>query len=183
MKGKVLIGVLVAGVLLAGCGGGSDGSSTDAPVETFRIPAPQAKIVYAKDLEFRPDGLVGSEPKPIIPDSPPPEHLALFDLQEGIGTLAEEGSTLTIQYVGYVYDSKKKFYSSWDAGRSSTVTLGKGELIPGWEEGLVGMEVSDRRELVVPADLAYGGRRAGSIPPNSTLVYVVDLLRVKKPER
>lgn len=177
MEGKFLSIVLLAAALLAGCGSGAP-SGTDSTAKAFHIPAPTPKVVYAKDLKFRPDGLVGPEPKPVIPDSPPPHHLALLDLEEGIGQLAEEGSTVTIQYVGYVYDSKKKFYSSWDRGRPSTVELGEGKLTPGWEEGLAGMEVSDRRELVVPPDLAYGEKRVGSIPPGSTLVYVVDLLKV-----
>jgi peptidylprolyl isomerase len=175
----LIIGVLLAAVLI-GCGSdSSDTSGSETVSEPFRIPAPEPEIVYAEDLKFKPNGLVGPEPKPIIPDVPPPEDLALLDLKEGIGPVAEPGTTITVQYVGEVYDTKKKFDSSWDQGKPLTFKLGGGQVIPGWETGLVGMEVSDRRELVIPPDLAYGDEKVGSIPPNSTLVFVVDLLRVK----
>jgi peptidylprolyl isomerase len=170
-------------LLLAGCGG--DDSSTDSTSgasaeEPFRIPVGKPPIRYEKDLEPKANGLVGAPPKPIIPDSPPPDFLAVQDIIEGIGTAAQEGDTVTVQYVGVDYETGKKFDSSWDQGKPLTFKLGGGEVIPGWEEGIPGMEVSDRRELVIPPDLAYGSQEVGSIKPNSTLVFVIDLLDVKE---
>lgn len=178
-KGLLTIAILLA-VLFGGCGEGDSTTTDQSAQQPFAIDAPKPEIVYAdKYLKFKPNGLFGSEPKPIFPDSPPPDDLALVDLVEGIGPLASEGDVVTIQYVGYLYDSKKKFDSSWDQGKPLTFKLGAGEVIDGWEEGLIGMEVSDRRELVIPPDLAYGSQRVGDIPPDSTLVFVVDLLDVK----
>jgi peptidylprolyl isomerase len=82
--------------------------------------------------------------------------------------------------VGYLYDSKKEFASSWKEGKPFTFTLGKGEVIPGWEEGVEGMEVSDRRELVVPPEYATPGSRMKDVPSDQTLVYVIDLLDVEE---
>ena len=64
---------------------------------------------------------------------------------------------MTVQYVGYLYDSKKKFASSWDEGKPFTFTLGKGEVSQGWEEGVFQMEVSDQRELIIPPAMTAGG--------------------------
>jgi peptidylprolyl isomerase len=83
-----------------------------------------------------------------------------------------------VQYVGVGYKSGLEFDSSW--GREPfTFTLGGGELIKGWEEGLKGMKVGGRRELITPPDYAYGPQGSGNIAPNATLVFVIDLLAVK----
>jgi FKBP-type peptidyl-prolyl isomerase-like protein len=177
--GGTICAVLVL-FALAGCGGDSD-SSSGISYEPFNIPVDgKREIRYAEELKPKANGLVGSELKPVIPDRPPPEFLVQVDFIDGIGAPAYEGDRATVQYVGYLYDSKKKFASSWDEGKPFSFTLGKGEVIEGWEEGIEGMEVSDRRELVVPPDLATGGSRMKDIPADSTLVYVIDLLDVEE---
>jgi peptidylprolyl isomerase len=185
-KFLLIIGAAFA-LLLAGCGG--DDSSTDSTADSttgvsaekpFRIPVGEVPIVREEDLKFKPNGLVGNEPKPVWPEGPPPDFLAIQDILDGIGKTSIKGRTLTVQYVGYDYETRKKFDSSWDQGEPLTFKLGSGKVIPGWEEGLEGMEVSDRRELVIPPDLAYGDQQVGSIKPNSTLIFVVDLLDVKE---
>ena len=89
------------------------------------------------------------------------------------------GDEVTVQYVGVNYESGEEFDSSW--GREPfSFTVGAGMVIPGWEQGIAGMKVGGRRELIIPPDLAYG--EAGSppsIPPNETLVFVIDLYAVK----
>jgi len=183
MKKGLLIIVAVLALLLAGCGGDDSSTDTTTASEPFRIPMDgPAPIVEAKDLKFKPNGLVGNEPKPIIPDRPPPDILIVQDLLQGIGHAATPESTVTVQYVGYDYETGKKFDSSWDQGEPLTFKLGQGEVIQGWEDGIIGMEVSDRRELIIPPDLAYGNQEVGSIKPNSTLVFVIDLLKVKQAE-
>jgi len=167
-------------LVASGCGGsGSDGETTAS--EPFRIPVGDQPLRWEREVNAKWDGrgLMGAEPKPIFPDSPPPEFLAVIDPLEGIGTMAREGSTVTIQYVGYLYDSQKKFDSSWERGKPTTFKLGAGSQIEGWEEGIEEMEIGDQREMVVPPDLAYGAKRVGEIPPNSTLVFVVDMLDVQ----
>lgn len=170
----------IAGVLLValavGCGGDSSSTGTDASaIKPFTIPAPKAKVVYERELKPKASGLVGSEPKPYIPDTPPPEELALQDLQDGIGDVAAAGEQMTVQYVGFDYETGKKFVSTWEQGRPFTFLLGAGEVIPAWEEGLVGMEVGDSRELVVPADQAEGPYPPG-IPKGKAVVFVVEML-------
>jgi peptidylprolyl isomerase len=82
-----------------------------------------------------------------------------------------------VNYVGVLYKGGKKFNASWETGKPFPFTLGKGEVIKGWDQGIVGMKVGGRRELIIPASLAYGAAgRPPQIPKNETLVFVVDLL-------
>jgi peptidylprolyl isomerase len=152
MKLSFLITLAVSALVLVACGGGDSGTDTSAHSASnpFTIPVKNVPIVRAENLKFKSDGLVGSEPKPIFPEGPPPEFLALQELEDGIGSLAVAGDTVTVQYVGYDYKTRKKFDSSWDQGKPFTFKLGAGEVIEGWDQGLEGMEVSDRRELVIP---------------------------------
>ncbi len=87
---------------------------------------------------------------------------------------------MTVQYVGVLYKDGKEFDSSWSRNEPFPLTLGAGEVIPGWDQGVEGMKEGGRRELVIPPELGYG--EAGfppAIPPNETLVFVVDLVEVQ----
>lgn len=115
-----------------------------------------------------------------MPKGAPPKQLVLKELEEGIGAEAKAGDEVTVQYVGVNYKSGKEFDSSWSRHEPFAFQLGAGQVIPGWEQGIEGMKVGGRRELIIPPELAYG--EAGSPPaigPNETLVFVVDLLAVK----
>src|ERR1700746_2095787 len=114
---KVLLTILAFAVFLSGCGGDSSSTDTSASFKPFRIPHGIAPIRYEEKMRPDASGLVGKEPKPIIPNSPPPEFIALTDTIEGIGHLATAGRKVTIQYVGYDYETGKKFVSSWDQGK------------------------------------------------------------------
>ena len=177
---KALLTILALAVLISGCGGGGDSASTDesTALTPFRIPHGNAPIRYEEKMRPDASGLVGEEPKPIIPNTPPPEFLALADTIEGIGNLGVPGEEVTIQYVGYDYETGKKFVSSWDQGKPFTFTLGKDEAIPGWEEGLEGIEGGDRRELVIPPDLTQGPYPPG-IPKGKAVVFVIDAIPSK----
>jgi FKBP-type peptidyl-prolyl cis-trans isomerase len=185
---KVLLTILALAVLLGGCGGGSsstdESTSTTAELKPFRIPHGNPPIRYEEKMHPDASGLVGKEPKPIIPDSPPPEFISVADIIEGIGHIATRGRKVTIQYVGYDYETGKKFVSSWEQGKPFTFTMGKGEVIPGWEEGLEGIEGGDRRELVLPADKTEGSYPPG-IPKGKAVVFVVDAIppKGKKPSQ
>lgn len=98
----------------------------------------------------------------------------------GTSTLAEVGDTLTVHYVGTLEDGKV-FDSSLDRGTPFTFTLGAGQVIRGWDEGLVGMRVGGKRVLTIAPDFGYGAQGVGTIPPNSTLNFEVELLNVQKP--
>ncbi len=100
------------------------------------------------------------------------------DLIPGTGPAARSGQSLSVEYVGVLFKSGKQFDASWDRAKAPfTFTLGQGGVIPGWDEGLLGMKVGGRRQLVIPASLAYGAQgRPPTIPANSALVFDIDLL-------
>lgn len=100
------------------------------------------------------------------------------DMVVGNGKMADPGLTVTVHYTGWLTDGTK-FDSSVDRGQPFTFQLGAGQVIPGWDEGVKGMRVGGKRKLTIPPDLGYGARGAGPIPPNSTLVFDVELLDVK----
>jgi len=118
--------------------------------------------------------------KPVIsiPDAPPPTQLQSKDLVVGTGAVAASGRKVTVQYVGVAYSTKKQFDASWDRpGQPFSFQLGAGQVIPGWDQGVPGMKVGGRRELVIPPNLGYGD--AGYPPvikPGETLVFVIDLV-------
>jgi len=107
------------------------------------------------------------------------------ELITGTGAEAKAGDTVTVNYVGVLYNGGAIFDSSWRRGKRFTFTLGTGQVIVGWNQGVSGMKVGGRRELVVPAAEAYGAKglatRPVAIPPNAALVFVVDLLEVSPP--
>jgi peptidylprolyl isomerase len=122
--------------------------------------------------------------KPVVevPEGPPPTELETTDIVEGDGATATPGSQVTVQYVGVNYETGEEFDASWDRGEPFPFTLGSGEVIPGWDQGVEGMKVGGRRELVIPSDLAYGEQGSPpAIGPNQALVFVVDLLDVQPP--
>lgn len=185
-----IVAVVFASLVAAGCGGGSSSAETSSSEsseattasEKFEIPVQgQPPTRTEKEIEAKWDGkgLLGPQPKPIIPKQPPPEELVVQDLINGKGRAARKGSEITVQYVGVNYKTGKEFDASWRYGKPFTFELGAGFVVPGWEEGLEGMEVGAQRELIIPPELGYGYRRQEGIPPGSTLVFVVDLLKVE----
>jgi peptidylprolyl isomerase len=117
------------------------------------------------------------KPEVIIPaDTPPSYQLELEDLVEGEGEEAVAGKTVEVHYVGVSWQTGRQFDASWDRGSTFKFGLGKGQVIPGWDQGVAGMKVGGRRRITIPPMLAYGKRGAGGvIGPDETLVFVVDL--------
>jgi peptidylprolyl isomerase len=155
------VGLLV--VLVPGCR-----SEQEAAVIEDRIEQPT-------DLQAKPDPASF-----VAPDrGEPPTELTVTDLVVGEGAAATAGDRLTVHYVGVSWSDGRQFDASWDRGPTFDFVLGAGRVIPGWEQGVLGMRVGGRRMLTIPPDLAYGERgAAGAIGPNETLVFVVDLLEV-----
>ncbi|HSC20602.1 MAG TPA: FKBP-type peptidyl-prolyl cis-trans isomerase [Solirubrobacterales bacterium] len=169
-------------LLVGGCGGGSDSSSSTTASKPFRIPFSHAPIVYEKEIRAKEksNGLYGPEPKVIMPEGTPPKIIANRDLIEGIGHMAYPGSKVTIQYVAVDYKTGKKLgKSSWEQGKPLTFTIGKGEVMEGLEQGVEGMEVADRREMVIPPELNTGPEVPAGIPPNTRVIILADMLRVQ----
>ncbi len=112
-----------------------------------------------------------------------PSGLRIIDVKPGTGPVPHAGQTVTVNYTGWLFvDGKKgkKFDSSLDRGEPFSFTLGQGQVIKGWDEGLATMHVGGKRTLIIPPDLGYGASGAGAdIPPGATLMFEVDLLGVK----
>ncbi len=161
--------------LLAGCGGSSGESST---ITVGGENASANKLVEQVVAVTTPtSGPLATEPKITPPKGAAPTTLQTKDLVVGTGAEAKTGSSVTVNYVGALYSNGTVFDASWKRKEPFSFTLGKGQVIQGWDKGIVGMKVGGRRELIIPAELAYG--KAGSppkIPPNSPLIFIVDLL-------
>ena len=108
-----------------------------------------------------------------------PSGLTIEDLVVGTGDTAAAGQRVSVHYTGWTTDGRK-FDSSKDRGQAFIFSLGRGEVIRGWDEGVAGMKVGGKRKLTIPSELGYGSRGAGSvIPPNATLLFEVELLAVR----
>jgi peptidylprolyl isomerase len=114
------------------------------------------------------------------PEGDIPFDLGVEDLVVGDGDEAVPGSKVTVHYAGVAFRTGEEFDASWSRGEPFRFALGKGQVIPGWDQGVAGMRVGGRRKLTIPSALAYGARGAGAgvIAPHEPLVFVVDLLAV-----
>jgi peptidylprolyl isomerase len=113
------------------------------------------------------------------PEGDIPFELGIEDITVGDGDEAVEGSKVSVHYVGIAFSTGAEFDASWNPGRPFEFKLGRGQVIPGWDKGVLGMKVGGRRKLTIPSAMAYGARGAGGvIEPHEPLVFVVDLLSV-----
>jgi peptidylprolyl isomerase len=121
-----------------------------------------------------------AKPQVDVPaDASPPGKLVVEDLEVGDGAEAKPGQKVDVHYVGVAWSTRRQFDASWDRGRPFSFSLGAGQVIKGWDQGVAGMKVGGRRRLTIPPDLGYGKRGAGTaIAGGETLVFVVDLLGV-----
>ncbi len=142
-------------VSLAGCGG----STKTAPGVQ---PAPSAGFTASVATTAKVPPALSKQPAVPVPKGQPPAHLVVKDLIKGTGQSLGAGQTATFNYVGVLYQTGKVFDSSWQRNQPFTTQLTQGSVIPGWVQGLPGMKVGGRRELIVPPVLAYG--KAGNPP-------------------
>ena len=113
------------------------------------------------------------------PEGPAPSELQVTDVTEGDGAEAVAGQTVHVHYVGVAHSTGEEFDASYNRGEPLSFRLGSGQVIAGWDQGVQGMKVGGRRQLVIPPHLGYGDRGAGGvIKPGETLIFVVDLLDV-----
>jgi peptidylprolyl isomerase len=180
--------VAVSALALAGCSSSSTATpstsaatttpttATTAAAPTTTAPSsPPATIPVA---DRSPAGTSGTAPTVVVPSGAPPTTLETADLITGTGPAAKSGDKVTVQYVLATYSSGKTIQSSWTS-QPFSFTLGAGQVIPGWDEGVAGMQVGGRRELIIPPALGYGDQSPGAgISANDTLVFVVDLLKI-----
>jgi peptidylprolyl isomerase len=170
-------------LVLAACGDDEEEqpAAEATPPATVTEPEPPQEEPAKEASESISNNL---DEKPAIaqPTGEPPTELQVEDIVEGKGATAKAGDTVTVQYVGVNFSNGQQFDASWDRGEPFEFTLGTGQVIPGWDEGVAGMKAGGRRKLVIPPDLGYGpqGTPDGSIPPNETLVFVIDLEDVTK---
>jgi peptidylprolyl isomerase len=178
---------LAAALAVTACGGDDEKNPGDTaptetqatqPSETTEGGGPKAEKVKPSAGEADPDR------KPRVPkgEGDPPSELVVQDLIVGKGKAAKSGDTVALQYVGVLFDDGKEFDASWQGnkpGQALAFPLGTGQVIQGWDDGIVGMKEGGRRKLIIPPDLAYGAEGfPPDIPPNATLIFDVDLEKV-----
>ena len=173
--------VTAAAVLsLAACGGAETASPPQAAQTTAAAavecetdaPTTEAPAVVSTDLAVQPTA-------PCY-QAAAPTDLVLSDVVVGSGAEAVAGTDTEVKYVGAFYETGEEFDASWDGGADKTlpVTVGAGQVIDGFDQGIEGMKVGGRRVVTIPSDLGYGDTARGPIPAGSTLVFVIDLVSV-----
>ena len=179
---RALLGGLAAAALLSACSSGhatSAGTTTPPSTAAAGAASSSASTLFTTGPVPAVSGAtdLAHEPKVAAGTGQPPSSLTGRDLVVGHGAVAGPDATVQVQYVGTLYQSGKVFDASWTDSGPATFPLNG--VVPGFKDAIVGMHVGGRREIVIPPALGYGA--AGSppvIPPNSTLVFVIDLLAV-----
>jgi peptidylprolyl isomerase len=170
----ILLACVSLAAFAAACGDDSGQEASSTPTATA-TPAPGKldSASISKDLS--------AKPKIPQPSGSPPAKLVKEDVVKGKGKVAKPGDTVSVQYAGNSWSTGKQFDASWDrGGQPFTFPLGAGQVIPGWDQGVAGMRAGGRRLLIIPPDLAYGAQSPSpDIAPNETLVFVVDLEKVR----
>jgi peptidylprolyl isomerase len=186
---RILAALAATALLLSACGGGAKESEADRFARTAAqqaktqasLPAvPTPTVTATKATPSSGERDIATKPKIPKASGAAPKTLKAEDLIAGKGAAAKSGDKISVRYVGVLFDTNKEFDSSWKRGKAPfQVTLGQGQVIQGWDQGLVGMKVGGRRRLTIPPDLAYGAQgQPPTIPANATLVFDVDLTKI-----
>ena len=169
---------VAAALALAACSSSPSNSAANSTTSTSAVGQAAAAATPIPAADRSPAGSAGTEPTVTVPSGTPPTQLESTDLIQGSGPAAAPGDKLTVQYTLATYSAGKVIQSSWN-GQPFTFTLGAGQVIPGWDKGVVGMKAGGRRELIIPPSLGYGAQSPGAgIAPNDTLVFVIDLQKI-----
>jgi peptidylprolyl isomerase len=173
----ILLACLLLSLFLASCGGDDDESTaTPEPAATATATAEAAGSVDASSISKD----LAEKPKVAKPGGTPPTELVKEDIVKGKGPAAKPGDVVSMQYAGWSWSTGTEFDSSWSRNREPfQFQLGAQMVIPGWDQGIVGMKKGGRRLLVIPPDLAYGEQGSPpAIGPSETLIFVVDLEKI-----
>ena len=172
-------------LFLFGCGGTDQGSvvdqsATSVATATTAMTASTSSTVSTSDRIWVEVSAGNDRPSIVVlPNDRTPQNLVIEDVTAGTGEEALVGDLLEVKYVGALLDDGSEFDASWNRGQTFFIPIGVGAVIPGWDQGIVGMREGGRRLLIIPPELAYGSAGAGSaIPPNAALIFVVDLISV-----
>ncbi len=173
----IVLGAILAAlaVVLAACNG--DGNGNGAPADGGQTPAADGGQTPAAD-----GGDMTQGPPPVSGETiTTGSGLQYIDIEAGTGEAPQVGQTVVVHYTGWLESDGTKFDSSVDRGTPFSFTIGLGQVIRGWDQGLATMQVGGKRRLIIPPDLAYGetGTGGGAIPPNATLIFDVELLEVR----
>ena len=173
MRRLLCLLALIPILALGACGGDdNEPAAKTTKQKATEQPSPSQQRQALEDTSKRPH-----IPKPT---GSPPRRLVKEDIVKGKGAPAKPGDTLTVQYVGVTFSTGEEFDASWDRGQPYNLALGRGNVIQGWDRGLVGMRKGGRRMLTIPPELAYGTQGYPPlIGPNETLVFVIDLIALK----
>ena len=169
MKYFILILSLLAAVILMGCQSGKNNEPAPVPEKPAETVLQEEKEEPAE--EAKEEAKVGAKTTE--------SGLGIEDATLGEGDAVKDGDTVKVHYTGLLKDGKV-FDSSKERHEPFEFTVGAGEVIKGWDEGLVGMKKGGKRLLTIPAELAYGDREVGDIPANSTLYFEIELLEIIK---
>ncbi len=154
----------------------------EAPESGSAAPTSQACETRADTADAPDEVSTDLSEKPEVPatEAAPPCGLVISDVVVGDGAEAVDGTTVALKYVGAFYETGEEFDSSWSRGADETlpVRVGAGQVIPGFEQAISGMQVGGRRMVTIPSDLGYGPTGQGPIPGDATLVFVLDLVEV-----
>ncbi|MCL4384024.1 FKBP-type peptidyl-prolyl cis-trans isomerase [Patescibacteria group bacterium] len=143
------------------------------------LPSGSSAVPTLEPVSSTPAITVNPNQLSVNPTPSTMSQLKIEDLKIGTGSAVKAGDTILINYVGTLLNGQK-FDSSYDRGQPFETQIGVGQVIKGWDEGVVGMKVGGKRRLTIPPELAYGDRGAGNvIPPKSTLVFEVELVSIK----
>jgi peptidylprolyl isomerase len=169
--------VLALGAGVAACGDDDDETAAQPTPTATETPTPEP--FDAKALADQVPDNVNRKPKVPALEGEPPTELVTEDIVKGKGPAARPGDTLSMQYVGVSWSTNQEFDASWDRGEPFRFQLGAGMVIPGWDEGMVGIRRGGRRLLVIPPEMGYGVQGSPpAIAPNETLVFVVDAEKI-----
>jgi peptidylprolyl isomerase len=174
-----LIAAVLLAVGVAACGGDDSSSEGETAATATPTEAPAENNVDAIAAGITKN--TKKKPEIAVPEGDPPTQLVIRDIVRGKGRKAKAGDQLSMQYVGNSWSTGEQFDASWDRGAQPfPFQLGAGMVIPGWDQGMVGMREGGRRLLILPPDLGYGagGTPDGTIAPNETLVFAVDLEKI-----
>ncbi|MFC0507665.1 FKBP-type peptidyl-prolyl cis-trans isomerase [Micromonospora costi] len=174
LAGLAVVAVLITVFVIVGQGGDDDAAPQADAAPSASAPADQPAAPPAPQLPEDADPALGTKPA-VTAGKGDLTKLTVTPVIKGTGPAVQAGQTITTNYVGVFYKDGKEFDSSWEAGQPASFPIGVGQVIKGWDQGLVGVTVGSRVQLDIPADLAYGNDGSGGRPAGP-LRFVVDVL-------